>query len=445
MQDSAGNLHWLLNIPRDGNCLFGALTHQRHGVTPSNPLFDAYNTSLRKLAVRHIRTHLEQFNHHLEAFAAELVEGEIPIQDKVGVYLDRLETSGYWGGEECLTAISNLFAVRIDVHQTNGTISIVPDIEPTAVYRIFYRGSTQHRNHYDSIICVRPAAMPQNHSDYIAIRASSRTFYAQNPGQEETTQIQSVLQQITGSVPSPTEVNILRWLIAEDIEKRPASFLTNCGIHELEQDNYTLRMRLGRIDGGPATYISLAALLKVRIFSHSIDGSALRYDPAQGGHLSFAHILEDKSTIPYRYLSINFIEEPESLQPDPYDIAQAVHQNETHSSPKPVPEVITIEETTGLRFATLNVNGCRLPAKRNAIDLYLSLNRIHVAALQEVNLCCSRTSTEHYQWHLGKTRGNQRRGLAVLIRKGARINVTAIDGGGPNVQMLEMSYEVLIN
>lgn len=399
---------------------------------------------MRRLAVREIKRHQEQYQYHLELFATELVEGDLPLATKVGAYLDNLETPGYWGGEECLSAIANIFKVQIEVYQSDGKIVVMPDAEPGSlpVYRIFYRGNPAARNHYDSILFIRPTNLPQYPSDYMAICSDSRTIYVHNPGQEEATQIPSLLRQITGSVPTNVEINILRWLVAEDIEERPPTYLTSCGVPELEQNNYTLRMRFGYIDGGPVTYISLAALLKVRIFSHDLDGDALRYDPAQGGHLAVAHVIEDTRTIPSRYLSVICVKKPDSLRPDPYDVAQTVHQDETHVSPEPIADEVTIEANRGLRFATLNVNGCRLSDKRKAIDTYLHSNRIHVAALQEVNLNCARTSTEHYHWHLSKTQVNRRRGLAVLVRKGAKINISTHSGGGPNIQLFEITYEV---
>ena len=121
-----------------------------------------------------IRRHQDQYQYHLESFAAELVEGNLPVSAKVSAYLDSLETPGFWGGEECLSAIANIFNVQIEVYQTNGKIVVMPDAEPGSlpIYRIFYRGYPAARNHYDSILFIRPTKLPQTPADYMAIRSN---------------------------------------------------------------------------------------------------------------------------------------------------------------------------------------------------------------------------------------------------------------------------------
>ncbi|KAL1401379.1 hypothetical protein pipiens_006646 [Culex pipiens pipiens] len=267
--DADGNLHWLLCIPPDGNCLFGALVHQLNGMTPANPLFNIYCGNLRQDAVDEIRENFVFYEEHLSRYAAELVSGDAPAAEKVETYLTNLETPGYWGGAECLSAISNRYKVKIQVYQGTGRVTFSPLGSPTEppVLRVFYRGGNGTPNHYDSIICVRPRNLVK------PIQAIPIC------GPAGPSILQSIIIQLTGAIPTETELNVFRWLVAEDADTRGPPFLAECGVGITERKNFTFRIRLGSIEGDAVTFVSLAALLRLRIYVRYPNGDSLREDP----------------------------------------------------------------------------------------------------------------------------------------------------------------------
>lgn len=404
--------------------------HQLNGMTPANPLFNIYCGNLRQDAVDEIRENFVFYEEHLSRYAAELVSGDAPAAEKVETYLTNLETPGYWGGAECLSAISNRYKVKIQVYQGTGRVTFSPLGSPTEppVLRVFYRGGNGTPNHYDSIICVRPRNLVK------PIQAIPIC------GPAGPSLLQSIIIQLTGAIPTETELNVFRWLVAEDADTRGPPFLAECGVGTTERKNFTFRIRLGSIEGDAVTFVSLAALLRLRIYVRYPNGDSLRYDPAEEGHLAAISVTGNTAA------STTVLPKTDPTHtcppPDPYDLARAVVRGGFSATQSTIAEEIQIDRSRGLRFATLNLNGCRLSAKRDSLDSYLSSRRIHIAAVQEVNLECERTATKNYDWHLGKTATNRRRGLAVLVRKGTSITLSAISTRSPYVQMHKVGFTV---
>lgn len=127
---------------------------------------------------------------------------------------------------------------------------------------------------------------------------------------------------------------------------------------------------------------------------------------------------------------------------DPYDLARKVARKECTDSQVTAALDVPIDRNRGLRFASLNVNGCRSLVKRESVDSYLFSQGVHVAVLQEVNLHCEKVGTANFQWLLGAATTNRKRGLAILLRHGIGIRVMDHKYRGPNIQYIKAAYEV---
>ena len=55
------NRLWLQKIPGDGNCLFGSLAHQFHGVHPLSKNYSVEVSKMRKRVAGYIREHLDEY------------------------------------------------------------------------------------------------------------------------------------------------------------------------------------------------------------------------------------------------------------------------------------------------------------------------------------------------------------------------------------------------
>lgn len=134
---------------------------------------------------------------------------------------------------------------------------------------------------------------------------------------------------------------------------------------------------------------------------------------------------------------------PRPFDEDPLLIADKVSRLETCTT-QDTRATLHLDSRTGLRFASLNVNGCRTVEKRDAIDSYLMSQRVHVAALQEVNLQSMVAMTTNYRWYLGQKAGSRKRGLALLINLNVGITVQFSRAYGSYIQHSEVVYQVYI-
>lgn len=128
--------------------------------------------------------------------------------------------------------------------------------------------------------------------------------------------------------------------------------------------------------------------------------------------------------------------------PDPLFLARKIARKETTESQETIPTPLSIDPKYGLRFASLNVNGCRVESKRILVDMFLLSYGVHVAVLQEVNLDCQRVDTPNFRWYLGAPSNSRKRGLAILIRPGLPLKVKESRNYGSNVQRVDVVYQV---
>lgn len=129
---------------------------------------------------------------------------------------------------------------------------------------------------------------------------------------------------------------------------------------------------------------------------------------------------------------------------DPLLLATKVARQEFTASQETVQPVITISAKAGIRFASLNVNGCRTIGKREAIDSYLLQRGVHLAVLQEANLDSAEILTAHYRWYLGGAERSRKRGLAILVRHGVDLTIRRKGHSSSNIQYMDVSYQVII-
>lgn len=128
--------------------------------------------------------------------------------------------------------------------------------------------------------------------------------------------------------------------------------------------------------------------------------------------------------------------------PDPLFLARKIARKEMTESQETVHTPLSIDPKYGIRFASLNVNGCRNQSKRISVDTFLLSHGVHIAVLQEVNLDCLKAETPNFCWYMGAPSNNQKRGLAVLIRHGLPLKVKESHNYGSNVQRLDVVYQV---
>lgn len=180
--DNHGSCFWLVTIPGDGDCLFGAIVHQIYGMTPRNPLFKHYSQQAREAAVSEIRMNLPFYFDHVASYADELMTSGNSIQEKVEQYLDKLRTAGFWGGAECISALSNHFQVVLVVHQDSSKIEFAPansEHRPLPRLHLYYRGHGAIKNHYDSVLCIRLDGTAQDNDDLETVQLPELSSEAQ--------------------------------------------------------------------------------------------------------------------------------------------------------------------------------------------------------------------------------------------------------------------------
>lgn len=462
--DDDGNLFWLQCIPGDGNCLFGALVHQIFGITPDQPLFSTYSLQLREAVVREIRGRLWLYFDHVSSFAEELYQDDTPAALKVERYLEALQFDGFWGGAESLAAVCNFLQVSITVYQDNGKIEFTPtvsELHSWPVCNIYYRGILgQARTHYDSVVCIR---FPIFFSNLIVslrferVQLFNTTILAHVLRFDESVPslFTSIHHQLTGSLPTSEELNIYRCLVARDIERRPVSFLTACGFTintEEDKFSFAFRLRIGRIDGGLASLVSLTSLMQITIYLHSTVLESRRFDPSDHVGRVTIHVMEEvqdahvtySSVTPQRLARRTSCSKRQNCLMEPLDIAGNVIRKELTDTQETFHPIIEVQHKDGLRLASLNVNGCRAEQKRHTVDGCLISHHVHLALLQEVNIDCLQAVTSNYRWLMGSKASTRKRGLAILFQHGLDVRIKQDYKCGPNIQCLELTYQVII-
>lgn len=456
--DLQGNRYWVLSIPKDGDCLFGSLVHQIYGITPKNALFKPYSRQLREIAVRQLRNRREKYYGQIAAYADELVRDALPLAEKIEQYLRLLETSGYWGGAECIASLSDFFEVNIQIFQDNACIRFSPEAvrENLPTYQIFYHGVDGARTHYDSIVCIRPdnytLSRPSPSHPFEVVRLADRDFEA-----ECTTMISghdcliaAVGHQLTGVEITEGTVALWRCLVADEIQAMPSSVVTSLGIPASgdDFDTYLYYLKTGHHPVGRSFLILFSALMNITICLHSTIKQTVRLAPAHSESTVTINLMEIHDQGQLRYASLLKVRQyrmraSSDVHEDPLIVAEKYARVEIDATPEVWVPPAPIDQISGLRFASLNVRGCRDIEKRNAIDSFLLSKKVHVAVLQEVNLQGSEAMTPHYRWYVSEKSANRNRGLALLVRIGASITVNRRRSQGPNIELADISYQVM--
>lgn len=271
-------------------------------------------------------------------------------------------------------------------------------------------------------------------------------------GSEPNALLYSVAHQLSRTSPSEDTIRLFRCLIADEVESQPPSFLAACGVPcptSEDVSQFAFRLRIGRHDGGLVTLVVLPATLGITIFLHSLHQGSRRYDPSIGASSLSIHLLEAVNSSGSVYGSIVQMNHapsrplaPRRNQPDPMMVALKVAKKELMDSQMTEHPPIIVDPKQGLRFASLNVNGCRTLKKREAVDSLLFSQRVHIAVLQEVNLDCQSVYTTNFLWQMSGSTSNRKRGLAVLIRHGLDAVVQKSIFSGANIQHAEIKYQV---
>lgn len=332
-------------------------------------------------------------------------------------------------------------------------------------YHLFYRscgvndsdcqiGADGRKVHYDSVLFMRLMEGVQDDRDEQLIQLSTFTTATRVKffGSAPNALLNAILHQLTKAIASEETLFLVRCLVADEIEDQPSVFLAACGssLHSSEDvSQFAFRLRLGSHNGGVASLIVLSNVLMLSILVHNVHNGIQRYDPFDGLATMSINVLEDPTQSNNVYGSIfpsecvnRRIVAPRRNLPDPMMVAQKVSRLELADSQMTEPSLISIDPKHGLRFASLNVNGCRNLDKRNAIDSLLMLYRVQLAVLQEVNLDCQSAITNNFHWHMSGRANNRRRGLAILIRRDLNAVHQKSIYAGSNIQHANILYQV---
>lgn len=151
-------------IQKDGDCLFGSMSHQLLGGQIDSSDHQKSTSDLRQKTVSHIRNNIDEFMPYMKDRVYTHLERsgtnprEVPNMDIQAESLKFLETkliskSTAWGGTESLKAITEIELVNILIINDDGSCNMVTDFDnkyPRSV-AIFF---DQANKHYDSVVSV---------------------------------------------------------------------------------------------------------------------------------------------------------------------------------------------------------------------------------------------------------------------------------------------------
>lgn len=139
----------VVEISKDGDCLFGALAHQIFCLDVKSPAHHGKVAKLRADVVKHLNENMESFKFVLECRTENT---GIDSHDFVN---ELLSQPGYWGDTESLKAISEMYKVNIIIFNECDTL-FLPfgsncDYKQTVCIAYRYDATKSSRNHYDSV------------------------------------------------------------------------------------------------------------------------------------------------------------------------------------------------------------------------------------------------------------------------------------------------------
>lgn len=264
--------------------------------------------------------------------------------------------------------------------------------------------------------------------------------------------ISAIGHHFTGTVFDEDHASRLRTLIVDEIETLPFDDLAKLGIPCYSTraiTELTSHLRDGRITWGDSILILLSSVLGITIFVHSPTSQTYRLDPAYRNGAVAIHLLIDEHNRSTQYASVISLRSapsrPTNKPPtymDPLPAAEDVARADLSQIMIDFSQRTAVRECVGLRVASLNINGCRTSAKRDAVDLYLAGYMVDVALLQEVNMDSAGIITTNYKWYTGDRINNKKRGLAVLCRKSVKLAIEDKKNIGPNLQYVKLRYQV---
>lgn len=162
-RDTSIGIVKVVNIDKDGNCLFGALSHQLFQKEANSISHTELRIKLRADVVTHI---YEDFKPFKAALNGRITDHGIECNetdDEYKCFLDeKLSKDKYWGGSETLKAVSRMYRVNIFVFYEKGSCEVMHDVKQrydnsiAVAYRIGkirYDGDKEVfiRDHYDSV------------------------------------------------------------------------------------------------------------------------------------------------------------------------------------------------------------------------------------------------------------------------------------------------------
>lgn len=134
------------SILGNGDCLFASISHQMFEFDIGTVMHKAMTSTMREMAVNYIRDN--SGNVELKLAIVLRVEEEIPVlcgdsdERTVQNFLPLLATTGVWGGDESIHALSLKFGCTIIIFREGECCVTAPcrgDV-PTRIVRIVYRG-----------------------------------------------------------------------------------------------------------------------------------------------------------------------------------------------------------------------------------------------------------------------------------------------------------------
>lgn len=183
----------IVEIPKDGNCIFGASIHQLYHLEIGSDLYHKQVLDLRKIVVTHIRENFEKYeadimNRIYEKCNKKKSEIE-DIKNECEKYIDGLSNQGNWGGLETVKAISAIFKANVIIFNEGGVVYAGNSFDPlyeniiSLVYRFSYRldegyAPSSERNHYDSVVGITDDVL--NECCWLLIRNYTKTCSFKN-------------------------------------------------------------------------------------------------------------------------------------------------------------------------------------------------------------------------------------------------------------------------
>lgn len=157
----------VVNIQKDGDCLFGSLAHQIYGYNLNSSAHKSATKNLRTDAVNYIKQNYEEFEQYLQGHIMEMEEcqsgeafglNDIDDMDAKCKHLlnNCLVNSGFWASGESLKAVAHIRDVNIIVLYENGPMYCVHRFGKISDRTVVIAFRSPHdetlcRNHYDSV------------------------------------------------------------------------------------------------------------------------------------------------------------------------------------------------------------------------------------------------------------------------------------------------------